>query len=175
MTPFLRSAFLLAWLAAAAGCGTAESGVGVPLAASHAYTSYDERFSLRYPPDWAEVPRLTLPDDTPFAAASADQRELLVSQKDYETQPPGLEAVLADVRSDYGERLRESGIVALGDRRAVRVVGDAAVAGRPIRLLQYLLLDHARLYYLTLRVPPEAFEGERAGLEAIARSFRLND
>jgi hypothetical protein len=83
--------------------------------------------------------------------------------------------MLADARCDFGERLREAEPTTLDGRPAVRVVGDATVAGRPVRLLQFVVGDRDRLYALTLRVPPEAFDAERERLEAIAASFHLND
>ena len=167
----LLSPFVLALLLVA--CAPLESGTGVPLNATHLYESYDARFTLAYQIDWAEVPRITLPLDTTFAAVSPDRRELLIATRDFDAQAPTLDAVLADVKQDYGDRLREAAIVPFNGRRAVRVVGDAMVEDRPVRLLQYLVMDGDRLYYLTLRAPPDAFAPLQGELEAIAASFKL--
>jgi hypothetical protein len=175
MPPLARAALLALWLAASAGCGQMEPGVGVPLAATRTYTSYDARFSLRFPVDWAEVSRLTLPADTPFGAAGAGGRELLVAVTPLDAAPPDQAAMLETARSTFGDRLREAEVATLDGRPAVRVVGDATVEGRTVRLMQYLVGDRDRLYALTLRVPPEAFDAERGRLEAIAASFRLTD
>lgn len=174
LTPLLRLT-VLALMLSLAGCGEAESGTGVPLNATHFYQSYDDRFTLAYPIDWMEVPRITLPVDTTFGAMSDDHEELLVVTKDYDTAPPGLDAVLAGARQDYGDRLHEAAIVPFNGRSAVRLVADATVSGRPVRLLQYLVLDQSRLYDLTLRANQDAFAARQGALEAIAASFKVKD
>lgn len=174
LTPLFRRS-LLALMLSLAGCGAAESGTSVPLSATHIYQSYDDRFTVAYPIDWMEVPRITLPVDTPFAAVSDDHQALLVVTKDYDTDVPALEAVLASARQDFGDQLKEASIVPFNGHQAVRLVADATVSGRPVRLLQYLVLDQSRLYNLTLRATTDAFDTQQPALEAIAASFKLKN
>jgi hypothetical protein len=169
----LRPLVVSLLLAACIGCAPVESGVAMPMTGSQTYQSYDTHFTLTYPVGWRDLPRISLPEDTTFAAVSDDALELLVVTRDYPT-PPTLEAVLDETRRQLGDRLRDAAIVPLNGHQAVRVVADGTADGRPVRLLQYMVLSQDRLYNLTLRSPPEAFGPRQGQLEAIAASFKLN-
>ena len=152
----------------------ADFATGAPLNGIQTYESYDRSWALAYPIDWEVVSVQTRPDGTSSAAITpSGDEELLVATKDFGSQPLTLEAIHASVQEDYGNRLHESAITALNGQDAVRVVADTVAGDQPVRLLQYLVPDGSRLYYLTLRAHPAAFGDKQPDLEAIAASFRL--